>query len=709
MKYSILFCVLCALPLLLHAQDENHWDTYQNNRLEYPIVSPAEGKMMTPFVGLQIDEALLNNRRRGYILQKAGFRKDEKTGEIRCFEAVFSDGTTAYRPNNEQGFGGQRFKIAVELVAFDTRSPQQRVAAYEAQWYNISFDQESGIFRCQIPITTPLHENMAFVLLAHPPYLSAGIQSYNDISKAQYFEGPWATDPKKTAFKYPASGAPKEIQPDKNNPVLEIPPLKYGQVYNDYGYPVPAKHYEWSKKGSNFARSFQSNNKYGMRADDGSILIEAQYDELHFGFSGFMLAKKDGKAGVINEGNQVVLPFEYERLELLYNNGVCEVPRGVALEDMRLLARKPDGLVGIINGRGKILSPFRACRSAEVVHFYDAPRHENLGIILSYPGNYNKLMRQTAIIISSSEGCGVVSANGATILPFEYREIASVSLSRNATWVRVIKEEKVGLYDLRGKWVLEPKYEDGFGLFANLNHEKNTDFANMIEARFSPPQDGDNYVPSGTGIVDTLGNIVLPFEYNDLSKTFVSGGVRHFWAQKVGLWGVVDINNKVVVPFMHREFVRQYEFEGKLYLSLKDSTNTLYGMLSMDNKMVLPFQYTYFADGNSKLLVVLDKSYKNGLVNMRGEVVLPLQYSNISLLPNDHFFVQEGNLCGIANPEGKVVVLPTYRGLYGENYFPSYQKSFDEKAINTADVVAILTDGNKNFVYLVNGTLVPVE
>ncbi len=688
------------------AQNPNHWETYARDQLRYPVVSAKDQRMLTAFVGLLIDAELVNNRRRGFILQQAGFRKDATTGEVRCFEAVFTDGTRPSYPPHEEALP-ERQKIAVELIAFDTRSPQQRVATYSSVFYNISFDQERGLFRCQIPVTAPINEHSAFVLLTQPPYLAPSISSYKEISETKYEDGPWMTNPSKPIFVYPKSFAPKAIPPNKNE--RGWMPLKSGYVYNDYAYPVPEKHYEWSKKGSNYARSYSENGKEGMKANDGTVLIPAEYDDIHFGFSGFMIAKKGGKTGVVNEANTVVLPFEYERLEILYRNNVSAVPSGVSLDNLRLLARKPNNQVGIITGRGEVLFPFRSCRAAEVVYFYDAPRHENLGIILSYPANYKQLMRQTAIILNCDEGIGVVSANGATVLPFEYREINSVLFSRNAQWVVALKGDKIGLYDLNGKWVLEPKYDDGFGLFGNLNVPENRDLSNLIRARYSAPPVGDEYPVSGTGIVDTLGKTVLPFEYDALATTFMIAGKRHFTAQKMGRWGVVNLDNQVKLPFQHPQFIQRYEFNDQTCFSLKDSTNKYYGMLSMDNKLVIPFKYTYFADGNGKLLVVLDEKYQNGLVNIRGQVILPLEYANISLLEHNHFYIQKDGLGGIANPDGKVVVPPIYRGLYGIEHFPTFQSFFEKKGITSEQVVAILSNDTSTFAYLKDGRLVELD
>ncbi|MBK7408964.1 MAG: hypothetical protein IPJ40_13430 [Saprospirales bacterium] len=71
-----------------------------------------------------------------------------------------------------------------------------------------------------------------------------------------------------------------------------------------------------------------------------------------------MVASKEGKSGVINEANQMVIPFSYKRLELLYKPLAFQVPQGVPLEDLRLLAIREDGQAGLLNGKGEVIFPF---------------------------------------------------------------------------------------------------------------------------------------------------------------------------------------------------------------------------------------------------------------------------------------------------------------------------------------------------------------
>ncbi len=47
----------------------------------------------------------------------------------------------------------------------------------------------------------------------------------------------------------------------------------------------------------------------------GEIKIEAQYQDLQYAFGDYYIAKNNNKYGIINVEEQIVLQFEYEKLE----------------------------------------------------------------------------------------------------------------------------------------------------------------------------------------------------------------------------------------------------------------------------------------------------------------------------------------------------------------------------------------------------------
>jgi hypothetical protein len=693
MKFLTIICFFILSATLL-SQNPEHWDTYTRNRAQYRVLSPLKGKMVTHFVGLQVDVAFLDNKNQGYTLLKAGFRKDAKTGKTKCFEVVF----------DKKNDNLDNTKIPVELIAFDIRNPKKRMATYQAIFSNLALNQEAKTVRCQIPIDEKIASYMAFVLVAQPPFVPLPYNEYKKYDETNLFNGSWEDDEKEEIFIYaPIAGyndydgmlGEGEAAPQKTTQTGVKQALRPGNVYNDYGDQVPQNLYNWSQKGSNYASSYYENGKYGMKTKDGTILIKAEYDQIDYGFSGFMIAKKNSKTGVINEANEIVIPFEYENIQLLYVNHPAQKPKGVNLEDLRLLATKADNRTGIINGKGQIKFPFRECRLSEIVYFYDAPRHENGVILQNLPMNYAEILQKTAILFRGSENEGIVNGNGDVLLPFEYRNIENLNIATKPYLVVFAKDEKFGLIDLKSKVLIEPKIYTSLGLLNNISQITNRDLPTLLVA--TKANDTVEY-QTNAGIIDSLGNTVLPFEYQGFGMAFKEGEKLYFAAQNNSKWGIVSQDNKVIVPFSYNEFIDKYTLSGKPFFAVKDASNKFYGLISLENKIILPFKYTYFHKGNGQLLIYSNENRQFGLVNANGKVVFEAAPQHgIAVTNNGYFDVyQDNGLHGLLNPEGKMLAEIKYRGIITGEDMVSY---YGNAVLSMPNVVAVL-NAEEGYYYL---------
>lgn len=506
-----------------------------------------------------------------------------------------------------------------------------------------------------------------------------------------------------------------EELPAKPAPAKAVRQAPPGYAYNDYNYLITAQQAYWSKLGSYYTDKYYQNGKTGMKANDGTVLLPAEYDDLHFQYCGFMVASKAGRFGVINEANEVVIPFSYKRLELLYKPLAFQVPKGVPLEDLRLLATREDGQSGLINGKGETVFPFRENRFVHAHYFYPAARSSQ-GYVSSDPPAYPAAMRQTVLIYHQPGERGVVGMDGQIVLPFEYAAIEisygnQESDSQNPEWVQAVKADgKAGLFDLRlRRWLIEPKFYGGIGALQNLNPGEKpfypTLFATQTETE--PDEAGVTYIRSG--LIDSTGKTVLPFEYDGFDKHFLHDGKLNFWTQK-GKWGVVDIDNKVVVPFEHAKPIQKFVLNGRPHFSLKDPSDQFFGMLSMDDQMVIPFQYKWLGDHNGRLVIFVNEEMKCGLIDAKGTVALPATYTDIQLLRHGYFYINSESRLGIVDPSGKVVVQPAYRGAYKENMLPALSGAFKAKGIPEAEVVTVLTkEDGASFAFLRSGKIVNLD
>jgi hypothetical protein len=511
-------------------------------------------------------------------------------------------------------------------------------------------------------------------------------------------------------------GAPGLLEEMPVTPPPPPKPAPPGKAYNTYGYLISEKQAYWSKRGSHYSDKFYQNGKSGMKAQDGTILIPAEYDDLHFQYCGFMVASKEGKFGVINEANQIVIPFSYKRLELLYKPQAFQVPPGVPLEDLRLLATQENGQAGLLNGKGQVIYPFRENRYVEVVYFYPGVRTSQ-GYVTSDPPVYQTAMAQTALIYRQPQEIGVVAMDGQVVLPFEYATMDVYYWAENLSiqrpeWLQVGNADgKVGVFDLRRRaWMIEPKFYGGIAPLYVLNPDEKP-LGPMLfgtQAETDPDEDGVTYTRAG--VIDSAGRTVLPFEYMGFGLSFLHQEKFHIWAQKMGKWGVVDIDNRVVTPFEHPNVIQRFDMDRGPHFSLKDATDQYFGLLSLSGKMAIPFKYKWLGDHNGRVVIFVNEQMKCGLVDVQGREVLPGTYTDIQLLRHGFFYISEAGKLGITDPMGKVLVPPSYRGVYTENMLPNFYGDFKARGISESEVVTVLTreDGTA-FVFMKNGKLIPLE
>lgn len=506
-----------------------------------------------------------------------------------------------------------------------------------------------------------------------------------------------------------------EELPDKPADEKAVPQAPSGYAYNEYGYLITAQQAYCRDRGSFYTEHYYLNGKKGMKATDGTILIPAEYDDLHFQYSGFMVASKEGKFGVINEANNIVIPFTYKQLELLYKPLTFQVPIGVPLEELRLLATREDGHKGLINGKGEVIFPFRENRFVKVCYFYPAARTTQ-GYVTSDLPSYPIAMRQTVLIYHMPGEIGVVGMDGHIVMPFEYAAIETFYgnqefESKNPEWVQAIKSDnRVGLFDLsHRRWLIEPKFYGSIGILNKLNSNENPSYPILFttQSESEPDESGVTFIRSG--LIDSTGKTVIPFEYDAFGTHFVYNGKVHFWVQK-GKWGVVNIENMVIVPFEHTKPIQLFELNGRPHFSLKDPSNQFFGILSMENLLVIPFQFKWLGDHNGRLVIFVNDEMFCGLIDAKGIVALPASYKDIQLLRHGYFYVNAESRLGIADPSGIVVVPPSYRGVYMENMLPHFSSSFKAKGLPEAEVVTVLTkeDGSA-FAFLKSGQLVNLD
>ena len=146
---------------------------------------------------------------------------------------------------------------------------------------------------------------------------------------------------------------------------------------------------------------------------------------------------------------------------------------------------------------------------------------------------------------------------------------------------------KWGLMDTNGKVIAEPKFDSYFELIENIK-DKNYYITAMDK---------------NWGVVNNMGNIILPFEYAEYS--IYAFNQNSFIATKIssGKTGVVDCNNKTIIPFVY-DWIREEIKIGKFKGCLIACKNNKAGIINLKNEIVVPFICDDIGIISDKTLVV---------------------------------------------------------------------------------------------------------
>ena len=307
----------------------------------------------------------------------------------------------------------------------------------------------------------------------------------------------------------------------------------------------------------------KKDNQYNFIDASGKAILSKWYSSLNVQDDNTVIARIDGRNGIIDLTEKIVVPFEYERIDKAY------------LEGSSAYLVQKNGKFGLIGKDGAVLIPV----------IYD-----NLRTF-----SYNSML-----LVSQDNRKGLISKEGKVLLPVQYEEIELIE--RN---ILIKKDGKWGMLDKELKSVLELQYEE----IQHMSVEGGSG-ANYIVTRNSK-----------RGVADATGKLIVPVSYdNFVPHANTYRGVYKFplVCIKAGKYGIVDQAGKVIVPFNFDQLIPLNSF------LLIASKNNKFGVIEIYNpsSVILPMEYAFitYKQGNNLI------AYKDAFVRFRvsGNKVTPL-------------------------------------------------------------------------------------
>ena len=269
-------------------------------------------------------------------------------------------------------------------------------------------------------------------------------------------------------------------------------------------------------------------DKYTILDSDGKAIFPTQYDEIRQYNDYYILKNSSGTDCLFNSGELVKgITINYYDIPFLHQeNG----------QTKKYYNFKKGDLWGIIDKDGRIRISAQYQKYLQLVNHLD----ENSPIRLIA---YNK------------GKCGIINFENQIVLPFEYHRIMKTALGYI---IEVETTEGRQLFNLQSNRIITPFYYE--------ESTSNANYIYLLKAHFKTPFDPQKE------------QIILPWEY---STVYNIPGSYNFAVKKDGLFGVVNSENKVLVPFIYEDMISTNRPN-----MLVITKNNQYGIININNKLL---------------------------------------------------------------------------------------------------------------------------
>lgn len=391
---------------------------------------------------------------------------------------------------------------------------------------------------------------------------------------------------------------------------------------------------------------FEENGNYGLKnKTTGKVILPAEYVFVFWSKELAFAQDQNRKYGAVDCNGNVVVPFIYDDV-----NGVNET-NGIRV--------KTGDKYGLLSPGGKMLLD----TIYEGIYSYD-----------SYSESATVFYYGDIGIIKLNGKFGLVKKTGEIIYEPVFEDIGRL----HDGYLFAKKEGKWGMMEKNAK-ILQPfvfdecnqlwnipgfafAKKDGYWALLNNQGKELTPYKYDAISEYSFKENCFIVEKDGKkGAINTSGKEICPVQYDGMTP-FGHGISRIMVNNK---YGYLDKNGNVLLP-------PEYDI-------LSDPSNSYFtgwnGEIQKDGKfgladprtgkVIIPPQYEilYVYDDNYYLEAGIGK--KRGLISRKGKVIVPVEYSNVSLPFGDRVRVEKDHICGILDTSGNEICPMIYENMMG--------------------------------------------
>lgn len=246
--------------------------------------------------------------------------------------------------------------------------------------------------------------------------------------------------------------------------------------------------------------------KYGIVNEGDTIIIPIQYDSLinvTNSWPKVFIAQVDQKFGLLNADNEIVIPFEYDRIHLMTNGHYT----GIMNSSLKV---EKDGKQGLMRVDGSI----------ELTCKYD--------YINTWCGQTDCPKEGVQYHVGIDGKYGYINKDESIAIPLEYESLSATGFSG---LIKAKKNGVVGLMDTLENFILAPEYEQLFSesmmRYPNLTAFKKDGKWGLMCGEYSNMR---------VILENRFDSVITDYRFEN-----------HFVIINKGKWGLADTNGKVVI------------------------------------------------------------------------------------------------------------------------------------------------------------------
>jgi len=452
------------------------------------------------------------------------------------------------------------------------------------------------------------------------------------------------------------------------------------------------------------------------------LVTSYEYDDLYILKDKFICAKKGQYYGLITGKQEVVLPFEFEHIKNA---------------DNEFLIVKKNGLWGIksTDGSSKLDCAFKNIRipkheiaileTEHGVCFYNfanktkSTAYDNIGLINndllllkkdetqklydyksnSFSKGFSNIQEKSPglffctsadrinYVLRVNNGFSYATTEQFSFFPFKKEHLAyGVNdslriIDKNGRLIKVIKANSI--YHLSNSYI-----KRSMGTFFSENYfafEKDgkkgllTDtYQKLLKAEYDEIKYSDSvfFVYNGMkrGLIGKDGTIILPARYS-----YFRAESKYWMVRDGAFWGAVLPGGKEIIKTQYDKVSLAF---GNSFIVNKDSKT---GVLNVNGNIVLPLKKQKISTASKCFIIEKDSLF--GLAGINGKTYFSPKYKELKELNPDYFAYTENKKVGIISTTGNVIIKPQFRTIFAtENRNLFTTQSFKHSYSSLAEI-----------------------